>query len=96
MCCRISASVKCFNVINTSRESKFNAKSQPKGHHPPGKSKRKMAIVFYDVVEIFYGPMIVNIDDRVNDGENRLIGAGYQTRINAVLRMYMEARKQSQ
>jgi len=41
MCCRISASVKCFNVINTSRESKFNAKSQPKGHHLSIKSKKK-------------------------------------------------------
>jgi len=37
---------------------------------------RKHKIDFEDVPEIFNGPMIVNFDDRVDYGEDRLIGIG--------------------
>ncbi len=38
---------------------------------------RKHGIDFNDVIEIFSGPMIVNIDDRFDYGEDRLVGAGF-------------------
>lgn len=38
---------------------------------------RKHRIDFNDVVEIFSGPMIVNIDDRFDYGKDRFIGAGF-------------------
>jgi uncharacterized DUF497 family protein len=50
---------------------------------------RKHGIDFNDVIEIFHGPMIVNIDDRVNYGEDRLIGAGFLKRMVAIV-VFME------
>jgi uncharacterized DUF497 family protein len=38
---------------------------------------RKHRIDFNDVVEIFHGPMIVNLDDRFDYNEDRLIGVGF-------------------
>lgn len=38
---------------------------------------RKHGIDFNDVIEMFSGPVIVNIDDRFDYAEDRLIGAGF-------------------
>lgn len=46
---------------------------------------RKHRIDFNDVVEIFSGPMIVNIDDRFDYGEDRLIGVGFMKSMIAIV-----------
>ena len=46
---------------------------------------RKHRIDFNDVVEIFSGPMIVNIDDRFDYGENRFIGVGFMKSMVAIV-----------
>ena len=46
---------------------------------------RKHKIDFRDVPQIFDGPMIVNIDDRVDYGEVRWIGMGFLRNIIAVI-----------
>lgn len=46
---------------------------------------RNHGIDFNDVIEIFNGPMIVNIDDRVDYGEERMIGVGFLTNIIAIV-----------
>jgi len=38
---------------------------------------RKHRIDFNDVVEVFHGPIIVNLDDRFGYNEDRLIGIGF-------------------
>jgi hypothetical protein len=42
-------------------------------------------IDFNDVGEIFSGPMIVNIDERFDYGEDRLIGIGFMKSIIAIV-----------
>ena len=46
---------------------------------------RKHRIDFNDAVEIFYGPMIVNIDDRFGYGEDQFIGAGFMKSMIAIV-----------
>ena len=46
---------------------------------------RKHRIDFNDAVEIFYGPMIVNSDDRFDYGEDRFIGAGFMKNMIAIV-----------
>ena len=45
----------------------------------------KHKIDFYDVPQIFDGPMIVNIDDRMDYGEVQLVGMGFIRTIVAVV-----------
>ena len=46
---------------------------------------RRHGIDFNDVSEIFNGPMIVKIDDRIDYGEDRFIGIGFLRDIVAVV-----------
>ena len=46
---------------------------------------RQHGIDFNDVPEIFDGPMIINIDHRVDYDENRCIGIGFLRNIIAVV-----------
>ncbi|CAB1065159.1 hypothetical protein D1BOALGB6SA_9956 [Olavius sp. associated proteobacterium Delta 1] len=46
---------------------------------------RKHKIDFHDVPQIFDGPMIVNIDDRLDYGEVRWVGMGFLNNIIAVV-----------
>ena len=46
---------------------------------------RKHGIDFNDVIEIFNGPMIVNLDDRVNYDEDRYIGTGFLKNMIAIV-----------
>ena len=46
---------------------------------------RKHKIDFHDVPEIFDGPMIVKVDDRVGYGEERWTGIGYLKNIITVV-----------
>ena len=50
---------------------------------------KKHGIDFQDVTEVFDGPMIVNIDDRYDYGETRLIGFGWMRQI-VVLVVHVE------
>jgi uncharacterized DUF497 family protein len=50
---------------------------------------KKHGIDFQDVIEVFNGPMIVNIDDRYDYQETRLIGFGWMRQI-AVLIVHVE------
>lgn len=46
---------------------------------------RTHGIDFNDVVAVFYGPMIVNFDDRFDYNEDRLIGVGFMKHIIAIV-----------
>lgn len=46
---------------------------------------RKHGIDFNDVPDIFNGPMITNVDDRVDYGEDRFIGIGFLKNIIAIV-----------
>ncbi len=46
---------------------------------------QKHGIDFNDVVAIFYGPMLVNVDDRFNYDEDRFIGIGFMKYIIAIV-----------
>lgn len=46
---------------------------------------RNHGIDFNDIIEIFSGPMIVNLDDRFDYGEDRLIGIGFMNSIIAIV-----------
>ena len=46
---------------------------------------RKRGIDFNDIPEIFDGPMIINIDDRIDYNEERYIGIGVLRNIIAVV-----------
>ena len=46
---------------------------------------RKHGIDFSDIPEIFNGPLIINIDDRVDYNEERYIGIGVLRNIIAVV-----------
>lgn len=50
---------------------------------------KKHRIDFQDVIKVFDGPMIVNIDDRYDYQETRLIGFGWMRQI-AVLIVHVE------
>lgn len=49
------------------------------------KNIRKHKIDFRDVPQVFDGPMIVNIDDRMDYGEIRWIGMGFLRNIIAII-----------
>ncbi len=40
---------------------------------------------FNDTIALFYGPMIVNFDDRFDYNEDRLIGVGFMKHIIAIV-----------
>ena len=46
---------------------------------------QKHGVDFNNVPEIFNGPMIINIDDRIDYGEERYIGIGFLRDIIAVV-----------
>ncbi|MEA2060809.1 MAG: BrnT family toxin [Thermodesulfobacteriota bacterium] len=46
---------------------------------------RNHGIDFNDVIEIFSGPMIVNLDDRFDYGEDRLFGIGFMNNVIAIV-----------
>ena len=46
---------------------------------------QKHSVDFNNVPEIFNGPMIINIDDRIDYGEERYIGIGFLRDIIAVV-----------
>ena len=55
------------------------------GEEKNEKNIRKHKIDFRDVPQVFDGPMIVNIDDRMDYGEIRWIGMGFLRNIIAII-----------
>ena len=55
------------------------------GEEKNEKNIRKHKIDFRDVPQLFDGPMIVNIDDRMDYGEIRWIGMGFLRNIIAII-----------